>query len=210
MNLIDENGWLAREQILGLEARSKVPAEFQIQDPTFANPPTWLFPLASFVDQVSGDSDAQINAQMPEISLSDDPKLIRERLLNDKTVARIFLDGAYDKLKQHYMWMRRSQSGRSLDEKYPECEGFRWRGRTVNHTLTSGLDDFPRANPPDDGELHVDLVSWIGLYAKTLASIAGKLGKEDEKKDFQAQFERVQNTLESQLFARSEAPCKKV
>ena len=27
-DLMDENGWIAREQILGLEARSKIPPEF--------------------------------------------------------------------------------------------------------------------------------------------------------------------------------------
>ncbi|KAG6376058.1 glycoside hydrolase [Boletus reticuloceps] len=36
INLIDENGWVAREQILGDEARSRVPPEFQTQVPTFA------------------------------------------------------------------------------------------------------------------------------------------------------------------------------
>jgi hypothetical protein len=36
---MDESGWIAREQILGDEARSKVPKEFQVQYPHFANPP---------------------------------------------------------------------------------------------------------------------------------------------------------------------------
>ncbi|KAJ1896914.1 Processing alpha glucosidase I, partial [Coemansia sp. IMI 209127] len=45
---MDGDGWIAREQILGEEARSKVPKEFQVQYPNFANPPTLLFPLEMF------------------------------------------------------------------------------------------------------------------------------------------------------------------
>jgi mannosyl-oligosaccharide glucosidase len=50
-NLIDDNGWVAREQILGEEARSKVPSEFQTQFPHFANPPTLILALAKFVER---------------------------------------------------------------------------------------------------------------------------------------------------------------
>jgi mannosyl-oligosaccharide glucosidase len=49
-NLIDDSGWLAREQILGEEARSKVPAEFQIQYPHYANPPTLITALEKQVE----------------------------------------------------------------------------------------------------------------------------------------------------------------
>jgi mannosyl-oligosaccharide glucosidase len=51
-NLIDEKGWLAREQILGDEARSKVPAEFQVQYPHFANPPTLITALEKQVEMI--------------------------------------------------------------------------------------------------------------------------------------------------------------
>jgi mannosyl-oligosaccharide glucosidase len=43
-NTMDSDGWIPREQILGPEARSKVPSEFQVQYPHYANPPT-LFSL---------------------------------------------------------------------------------------------------------------------------------------------------------------------
>lgn len=42
---ITSSGWLPREQILGGEARARVPAEFQVQKPTIANPPTLLLAL---------------------------------------------------------------------------------------------------------------------------------------------------------------------
>lgn len=41
-NTMNEDGWMAREQILGPEARSRVPPEFQVQKPDVANPPTLL------------------------------------------------------------------------------------------------------------------------------------------------------------------------
>lgn len=52
-NLIDENGWVAREQILGDESRSKVPSEFQTQFPHFANPPTLIIALRKFIERLS-------------------------------------------------------------------------------------------------------------------------------------------------------------
>jgi len=56
-DLMDENGWIAREQILGPEARSKVPVEFQIQYPDYASPPT-LFPVVHmFLAILSGISN---------------------------------------------------------------------------------------------------------------------------------------------------------
>ncbi|KAL8867445.1 MAG: hypothetical protein Q9198_008511, partial [Flavoplaca austrocitrina] len=48
--LMNDDGWIAREQILGPEARSKVPPEFQIQYPHFANPPTLFLVVAAFLE----------------------------------------------------------------------------------------------------------------------------------------------------------------
>ncbi|KAJ2750789.1 Processing alpha glucosidase I, partial [Coemansia sp. BCRC 34490] len=50
--------------------------------------------------------------------------------------------------------------------------GFRWRGRTMDHTLTSGIDDYPRARPPSTGELHVDLFSWVMYMEMVNAELA--------------------------------------
>jgi mannosyl-oligosaccharide glucosidase len=63
-------------------------------------------------------------------------------------------------------------------------EGYRWRGRTPQHTLTSGLDDYPRAQPPHPGELHLDAISWVGSMAKTLQRIASFLGEETDRSLF--------------------------
>ena len=46
LDLVNSQGWIAREQILGAEARARVPAEFMVQDPQAANPPTLFLVLA--------------------------------------------------------------------------------------------------------------------------------------------------------------------
>ena len=46
LDLVNSQGWIAREQILGEEARARVPAEFMVQDPQAANPPTLFLVLA--------------------------------------------------------------------------------------------------------------------------------------------------------------------
>ncbi|CAG8817242.1 19788_t:CDS:2, partial [Racocetra fulgida] len=48
-----------REQILGEEARSKVPREFQTQYPHYANPPTLLMPLEAFLDRLDNGNKFQ-------------------------------------------------------------------------------------------------------------------------------------------------------
>lgn len=52
LDLMNSEGWIPREQILGGEARAKVPAEFVVQRNENANPPTFFLPLQSII-QVS-------------------------------------------------------------------------------------------------------------------------------------------------------------
>ena len=70
---------------------------------------------------------------------------------------RNYLHRFWSRLVTWYNWFDNSQDG--------DIPGtFRWRGRNPNavnelnpKTLTSGLDDFPRASHPTDDERHVDL-----------------------------------------------------
>lgn len=161
---MDEEGWIAREQILGNEGRSRVPEEFQVQNPLYANPPTPVMLLAH---------------------LSHAPD------------HREYLSSLWPKLQTHFDWFRRTQRGllAEYDRHPPYDEAYRWRGRTPTHVLTSGMDDYPRASDPNDGELHVDLLSWIGAMAESLADVASALDMEDEATKYKNIREEVVTNL---------------
>ncbi|XP_040849595.1 mannosyl-oligosaccharide glucosidase isoform X2 [Ochotona curzoniae] len=53
LGLLNADGWIGREQILGEEARARVPPEFLVQRAAHANPPTLLLPVARMLS--SGD-----------------------------------------------------------------------------------------------------------------------------------------------------------
>lgn len=58
LDLLNYHGWIPREQILGIEARRKVPDEFVVQRNTNANPPTFFITVETLIKherQVHGD-----------------------------------------------------------------------------------------------------------------------------------------------------------
>lgn len=182
-NLMDEDGWIGREQILGAEARSKVPSEFQVQYPHYANPPTLFFVLLEYLDKLEAKHSKTHNIAMEPVL----PEEAYAHRLADYEGALQYLRELYPLLKRHYFWFRKTQSGdlKSYDrEAFSSKEGYRWRGRTPRHILTSGLDDYPRAQPPHPGELHVDLISWMGTMTRALKRIAKALGEEDDASEF--------------------------
>lgn len=173
-NLMDEDGWIGREQILGQEARSKVPEEFQVQYPHYANPPTLFLIFESLIDKL-------------QEKLSTEEKSIRSAYLQHPTIAIDYLRNLYPLLKRHYFWFRKTQWGdiKSYDrEAFSTKEGYRWRGRDTRHILTSGLDDYPRAQPPHPGELHTDLISWMGMMTRSMRRIAETIGESDDASEF--------------------------
>lgn len=89
---------MCREQILGAEARSRVPQQFLAQIPTVANPPTLFLPLVKLALALSGDSSAA--------HLLTDPhsKDISKEQWQD------FLDRAWPRLKSWLNWLE-SQAG---------------------------------------------------------------------------------------------------
>ena len=183
--LEDEEGWIAREQILGEEARSKVPEEFQTQYPHYANPPTLLMPIAAFIERLQRTRRGVGLQEEEGIAVEDmfSEEKVTRRYLDNPDLARHYLRELYPLLQRHHEWFRRTQAGdiKVWDrEAYSMKEGYRWRGRTPDHCLTSGLDDYPRARPPHTGELHVDLLSWMGFFARTLKGVAEFLGETDD------------------------------
>ena len=179
--LMDEDGWIGREQILGNEARSKVPSEFQVQYPHYANPPTLFLVLEALMDKISTAA-----GKTPDDS--DPYDSIRNSQIRDTELTINYLKDFYPLIKRHYFWFRKTQWGdiKSYDrEAFSTKEAYRWRGRTVEHILPSGLDDYPRPQPPHPGELHTDLISWVGMMTRSMRRIAKTLGETDDAKEFQ-------------------------
>ena len=49
---------------------------------------------------------------------------------------------------------------------------------------------------PHQGEKHVDLLSWVGFYAKTLESLAGMIGADKDMARYQRHYQGIQKALE--------------
>ncbi|KAJ9596409.1 hypothetical protein L9F63_012572 [Diploptera punctata] len=155
-DLMNVEGWIPREQILGHEALSKVPEQFVTQKNSNANPPTFFitlhFILNNFVDKLTGKEGQLQN-----------------------------LERLYPRLQAWFDWFNNTQLG--------DLPGtYRWRGRdsTTNRqlnpiTLTSGLDDYPRASHPNVDERHIDLRCWIALASSTMSEIAKLLNRNEQK-----------------------------
>ncbi|CAG5074011.1 Similar to GCS1: Mannosyl-oligosaccharide glucosidase GCS1 (Arabidopsis thaliana) [Cotesia congregata] len=144
-DLMNSEGWIPREMILGSEALAKVPEEFVTQISTNANPPTFFLTLQYILNS-------------------------RESELLDRHYK--LLDKLYPRLQAWFEWFNTTQVG--------DLPGtYRWRGRDslTNRelnpkTLTSGLDDYPRASHPNVDERHVDLRCWIAFAAGVMARLS--------------------------------------
>ena len=157
---INSDGCVGREQILGDEARSKVPKEYITQNPQYSNPPASLLPIEMLSNMLKEASDEDLNVRE-----------IRSKLRK-----------MYPKLVSHFNWFLKTQRAKLLGS--PEEEFlFRWRGRSDHHTLTSGLDDYPRGNVPSEYELHVDLLSWMAFAARALSNIKKSLNFLDDQEN---------------------------
>ncbi|KAJ0121877.1 hypothetical protein J7T55_002386 [Diaporthe amygdali] len=182
LNLMDEDGWIGREQILGLEARSKVPTEFQTQYPHYANPPTLSLLLTNIISKVTKKTPYNGHSSKYTTSSQDAQSLVKELL------------PLFDR---HYNWFRRTQAGNLTAYSRPggvNSEAYRWKGRYPGHTLTSGLDDYPRAEPPHPGELHVDALAWVGASARALQQAAEFLGEDSSV--YKGQLDAVLQNLD--------------
>jgi len=210
IDLIDDDGWVAREQILGEEARSKVPQEFLTQVPNYANPPTLTMAVTAFIERLKGVSlkkepsdrdlgmDFGIGAAQTIFSADAPNAGVESRYLNNPDLALSFLRSIYEPLKRHYDWFRRTQRGQIKQygrKARSRTEGYRWRGRSEQHVLTSGMDDYPRG-PPHAGELHLDLISWMGFFTRTMKEIAEFIGETEDATTFVEIEKAILNNIE--------------
>ncbi|CAH2034022.1 unnamed protein product [Thlaspi arvense] len=155
LDLMNIDGWIPREQILGDEALSKIPKEYVVQIPSNGNPPTLLLVIR---DLINGIRAEKFNKQE------------RDEILS-------FLDRAFVRLDAWFQWFNTSQKGK-------EKGSYFWHGRDsltnqqLNpQSLSSGLDDYPRASHPTEDERHVDLRCWMYLAADCMNSITDFLGE---------------------------------
>lgn len=190
-HLIDKDGWVAREQILGEEARSKVPAEFQTQYPQHANPPTLIFGLNTLIQDYVREVE-KVRDDMGGVDHFEHTDLKRMEEMHKRLMS------LYEPWKRHYEWFRRTQRGQIQQwgrDTLSRQEAYRWRGRSATHVLTSGLDDYPRAAKPHVGELHVDLHSWMGFFAQAMQRFANALHLKDDAYDFQENAQNIADNL---------------
>jgi mannosyl-oligosaccharide glucosidase len=193
---------------------AKVPQEFQTQVPFWANPPTLTMAVTAFIDRLkntrhgltAGDlgMDYGMGGQVPiSGSVTGD---VRSRHLEDRELALSYLKSIYTPLKRHYDWFRRTQRGQIKQyarKARSRSEAYRWRGRSQDHVLTSGMDDYPRG-PPHSGELHLDLISWMAFFSNTMKDIAEFIGETDDADAFteiyQATLDNIEGSCQVEIF----------
>ncbi|CAL8078332.1 unnamed protein product [Orchesella dallaii] len=148
LDLMNTEGWIPREQILGEEALSRVPEEFVVQRNDVANPPTLIMALLDLIERH------------------------RDWLLASHKTTLLKM---WPRLQAWYNWLNRTQAG---DEptvyRWRGRNGTTLRELSPK-TLASGLDDFPRASHPTTDERHLDLRCWMAMSSKLMAELADLL-----------------------------------
>lgn len=176
-DLLNIEGWIPREQILGVEALAKVPDEFVTQRNSNANPPTFFILLRRLLKKTG-------------LGVTGEGLRTKKRFEN--------LERLFPRLQAWFSWYNSTQRG--------ELPGtYRWRGRDADSkrelnpkTLTSGLDDYPRASHPTNQERHLDLRCWLAYAAGVMADLAKLLGQ-DESKYLETQLYLSDNNLLNHL-----------
>lgn len=159
------------------------------------------------IDMADLSLDAQQHAMLHNIGSSADPAALADRHLQDPALARAYLASVYPKLRKHYLWFRETQRGQVSEwgrQARSRSEGYRWRGRTADHVLTSGLDDYPRAKVPHVGELHLDLACWMAFFTRTMCEIAEHTGEEEDMEEYEHTYQAILNNIEGESNCRQE------
>ncbi|XP_054153186.1 mannosyl-oligosaccharide glucosidase-like [Oppia nitens] len=135
---------------------------------------------AESLDRFHGlNTQRDVNANPPAFLLTIDTLMRRQAVDNG------YLKDIYPRLQSWFHWYNTSQSGSKPGT-------YRWRGRWQNDrelnpsTLTSGLDDYPRATHPTNDEYHLDLRCWMWLAADVMTRIANAVGDTSMKAQYKA------------------------
>jgi mannosyl-oligosaccharide glucosidase len=198
----------------------QVPPEFQTQVPNYANPPTLTMAVTAFLSCIKaaasdGPSGTDLGmdigmgmgmeAQIPLFPSLQLPPASSSQYVKSPDLALSYLKSIYKPLKRHYDWFRRTQRGQIKQYSRTarsRTEAYRWRGRSEQHVLTSGLDDYPRG-PPHPGELHLDLISWMAFFTRTMKEIAVYVGEVDDG----ISFGEIEKAILGNLDGRSFKTC---
>ncbi len=97
--------------------------------------------------------------------------------------------GVLTKLAHHFQWFMNSQHG-------VKTNTFGWQGSKGNHTLASGLDDYPRFAVRSDFEEHVDLTTWLVVAAKTLNKLSRALIPEKEINNYHVISQALERNIQ--------------
>jgi mannosyl-oligosaccharide glucosidase len=133
------------------------------------------------------DSDLGMDMGGLQMPFSASTSTTHSQYLDSPELSLSYLKSIYGPLKRHYEWFRRTQRGQIKQysrKARSRTEAYRWRGRSQLHVLTSGMDDYPRG-PPHAGELHLDLISWMGFFTRTMKEIANFIGETDDAASFE-------------------------
>lgn len=157
--------------------------------------------VTAFIDRLrAARADKQLEDQLGVDSMGgaqqplSSPTGTEDSLLLQPDNARDYLRSIYPALRRHYDWFRRTQRGQIKQwgrRASSRTEAYRWRGRTEEHVLTSGLDDYPRASSPHVGELHLDLISWMAFFTRTMRGIAEFAGEVEDE----AKFKEIESSI---------------
>lgn len=169
---------MEREQILGDEARSRVPDEFVPQHRKIVNPPTFILVFEKMAKSILKEVSVQVSPDGESIPASS------EELL--------FLEESIPKLWKWLQYIQTSQASK-LDH------GLKWFGRSEKHCFASGFDDTPRHSIVSEQESHVDLVAWMTYAYKTLSTIELQLHGETP---FYKELSSLASTLHSELLSK--------
>lgn len=148
-----------------------MPSEFVTQDPRVANPPTLLLAFRQLVKRAIEHSKQGVDPQrVVDVEILAEGE---QSAGSEAPIAGLEIQELFEKVKKWVFYLEKSQKS-----KLPSS--YRWFGRTENHCLASGMDDFPRHRILSQSESNVDLLSWILFAYQSLAEIDEMLNGETE------------------------------